>query len=35
MAHWTEEMFVEHADVFERTMQGRIDANRLVVVAKP
>lgn len=25
MTHWTEEMFVEHAEVFERTMQGRIE----------
>lgn len=25
MTHWTEEMFVEHADVFERTMQGRVE----------
>lgn len=25
MSHWTEEMFVEHADVFERTMRGRVE----------
>lgn len=25
MTHWTEEMFVEHADVFERTLQGRVE----------
>jgi ubiquinone/menaquinone biosynthesis C-methylase UbiE len=25
MTHWTEEMFVQHADVFERTMEGRVE----------
>ncbi len=25
MTHWTEEMFVEHADVLERTMEGRVE----------
>ena len=26
MTHWTEEMFVDHADVFERTMHGRVES---------
>ncbi len=26
MTHWTEEMFVEHADIFERTLQGRVES---------
>lgn len=25
MSHWTEEMFVEHAELFERTMRGRVE----------
>lgn len=26
MTHWTEEMFVDHADVFERTLEGRVES---------